>query len=216
MTIQCARRVILRRGRVSGSTWRLAGVRQPTVACAPMGSSWRGIRGPNGTTRTNATPRRARVPVMLRAAAAILGIATPPALAQGVAGPEARLDILVGRSAALHVGAALGLRTGLYVRPMVVVAAGPAWLNDTARASGRVEALARFVLDPFRESQVGMYAQGGLTALYDPWDRWRGALSVAVGAELPARAGGVWAVEVGLGGGVRFGLALRRAAPGRR
>ena len=153
---------------------------------------------------------------MLRAAAAILGIATPPALAQGVAGPEARLDILVGRSAALHVGAALGLRTGLYVRPTVVVAAGPAWQNDTARVSGRVEALARFVLDPFRESQVGMYAQGGLTALYDPWDRWRVALSVAVGAELPARAGGVWAVEVGLGGGVRFGLALRRAAPGRR
>lgn len=144
-------------------------------------------------------------------------LTTPhPTLAQGPAIPEARLDLLVARSAALHVGAALGLRAGLYVRPTVVVAAGPAWRNDSAGTGGRVEALARFVLDPFRESPVGLYAQGGLTALYDPWARWRGALSVAVGAELPARAGGAWALELGLGGGVRFGLALRRATPGRR
>lgn len=147
---------------------------------------------------------------------AALAVASLPASAQRVVSSEARLDLLVARRAALHVGAGLGLRTGLYVRPAIVVAAGPAWHNDSVRASARVEALARFVLDPFRESRVGVYAQGGLTALYDPWDRWRGALTVAVGAELPARAGGAWAVEVGLGGGVRLGLALRGVTPGRR
>ncbi|HSA55210.1 MAG TPA: hypothetical protein VLE53_05865 [Gemmatimonadaceae bacterium] len=130
--------------------------------------------------------------------------------------PEARLDVLLSRSTAVHVGAGLSLPAGRYVRPTVVVAAGPAWDGDSARTSGRVEALARFVLDPFRESRVGLYAQGGLTALYNPWERWRGALAVGFGAELPARAGGVWALEVGVGGGVRFGLALRRALPGRR
>lgn len=173
----------------------------------------------NATPRTTARTRLAAGALtVLRpwAAVAILSIVARPLLAQVVAIPEARLDLLAARSAALHIGAAIGFRSGLYVRPTIVVAAGPAWQKDTARIGGRVDALARFVLDPFRESRVGLYAQGGLTALYDPWDRWRAALSVAVGAELPARAGGVWAIEVGLGGGVRFGLALRRATPGRR
>lgn len=150
------------------------------------------------------------------AAATFLCVLTTPILGQRVPIPEARLDLLAARATAVQAGAALGLRMGVYLRPTVVVAAGPSWRNDSTRASGRVDVLARFVLDPFRESLVGLYAHGGLTALYDPWDRWRGVLAVAVGAELPARAGSAWAVELGLGGGVRFGLALRRATGGRR
>ena len=218
-------------GYVSPGTPPLAATRRLTVACAPMRSA-NATRAATFATRSSTTTRGVlpkalkdhKAPKPLKAlkapswwaAVAILSLVPRAVPAQGPAVPEVRLDLLVGRSAALHLGAALGMRSGLYLRPTVVVAAGPAWQHDTVRTSGRVEALARFVLDPFRESSVGLYAQGGLTALYDPWERWRGLVIVAVGAELPARAGGVWAVEVGLGGGVRLGLALRGGSPGRR
>jgi hypothetical protein len=97
-----------------------------------------------------------------------------------------------------------------------VAVTGPAWRDHEHGWSGRFDALARFLLDPFRESRVGLYAAGGLSLSHDPWERWKGGLALVLGAELPSRAGAAWAVEVGMGGGLRIGLALRRAVPGRR
>lgn len=130
--------------------------------------------------------------------------------------PEARADVLVARSAAVQVGAGVSLPAGVYIRPTLVAVTGPAWRDEDHGWSGRLDALARFLLDPFRESRVGLYAAGGLSLGYDPWERWKGRLALVLGAELPSRAGGAWAVEMGMGGGLRVGLALRRAVPGRR
>jgi hypothetical protein len=130
--------------------------------------------------------------------------------------PEVRADLLVARSAALEAGVGLSLPAGVYIRPTLVAAAGPAWRDGERGWSSRVDVLARFLLDPFRESRVGLYGAGGISAHYDPWQQWRAALALVVGAELPSRAGTTWALELGLGGGFRVGLALRRAVPGRR
>lgn len=150
--------------------------------------------------------------------AAVMTVAPPPLPGQTPRGvlPELRVDLVAGEAAALHVGAALGFPAGVYVRPVLAVAAGPARHDGATRSSVRVDALARFHLDPFKEQRTGWYAAAGLSALHDPWQDWRGLLTVAIGLELPSRAGGVWALEAGLGGGVRVGIALRQTRPGRR
>lgn len=130
--------------------------------------------------------------------------------------PEARLDVIEADATAIHAGVGLGFPIGVYVRPAILLAAGPATNGDVWRTSVRMDAVARFLLDPLRESSLGLYGAGGVSALHDPWGHWRGVITLALGLELPARAGGVWAVEVGLGGGVRLGVALRRLRPGRR
>lgn len=130
--------------------------------------------------------------------------------------PEARLDVITADATAIQAGIGLGFPVGVYLRPALIVAAGPATNAGMWRASVRVDALARFLLDPFRESRFGLYGAGGVSVLHDPWDRWRGVITVTLGVELPARASGVWAVEAGFGGGIRLGVALRRANRGRR
>ena len=130
--------------------------------------------------------------------------------------PEARAELLVARSAAAQAGAGISVPAGVYIRPTLVAVTGPAWRDGESGWSGRVDALARFLLDPFRESSVGLYAGGGLSARYDPWERWKAALALVVGVEMPSSGRFAWGLEMGLGGGFRVALALRRAVPGRR
>ena len=130
--------------------------------------------------------------------------------------PELRADYIGARASAAHLGVGFSVPAGTYVRLGAVAAAGPAWAHGDARLAGRVDALARFVVDPFRESRWTPYAAGGVGALFDDEERWRAVLVAALGIEGPAASGVVPAVEVGFGGGVRVGIALRRAMPNRR
>ena len=130
--------------------------------------------------------------------------------------PEFRVDVVAGRATAVQAGAGVIVPSGLYLRYVLSAAAGPAWRSGEAGASGRLDLQARFLLDPFRESRWGLYGVAGLGALYDRFERWRARVTLAVGVEAPASARGAWAVEVGLGGGARVGIALRRLALGRR
>jgi len=98
----------------------------------------------------------------------------------------------------------------------MVGAAGQAWSDGSAAIAGRVDGLVRFVVDPFREFRWAPYASGGIGALYDRTEQWRAVLVGVLGIEGPATNGVVPAVEIGFGGGVRVGVALRRAMPGRR
>lgn len=126
------------------------------------------------------------------------------------------MDVIDAGATAIQAGIGLGFPVGVYLRPVLLVAAGPATNGDVWRSSSRVDAIARFLLDPFRESRFGLYGGGGVSVLHDPWDRWRGVITVTLGLELPAHAGGAWAFEAGFGGGIRFGIVLRRAMRGRR
>ena len=77
--------------------------------------------------------------------------------------------------------------------------------------------LARFLLDPFRQTAYGLSLGGGLGVRAESGERVRPVLLVAVDLEGRRSWGGlVPAFQAGLGDGVRFGVVLRRGVPGAR
>lgn len=137
--------------------------------------------------------------------------------------PEVRADVIVGHQPAVQVGGGVQIPIGYYVRVGIDGAAGVR-IDDaasrppsTSRVDGRVDLLVRFLLDPFRQTAYGISLGGGLSVRAEPGDRVRPWLLVAAEVEGRRAANGwVPAVQVGLGGGVRVGLALRRGARGGR
>jgi hypothetical protein len=75
--------------------------------------------------------------------------------------------------------------------------------------SGRVDVLARYLVDPFRRARWGFYGGGGVSARYDEGEDWHGELVVLIGAERRLRARLTPFVEIGYGGGVKLGAGLR-------
>ena len=130
--------------------------------------------------------------------------------------PEARIDFLGARTSAAHIGVGVSIPANTYVRVSVVGAVGQAWRNGVSSGAGRIDGLVRFVVDPLREFRWAPYAAGGLSAVYDRADEWRAVLVGVLGVEGPAGGGVVPAIEAGFGGGVRVGVALRRAMRNRR
>jgi len=130
--------------------------------------------------------------------------------------PEVRADYIGSRAAAAHLGFGLNVPATTYVRLGVVAALGQAWSGGNATAAGRVDGLVRFVVDPLRESRWAPYAAGGVGGIYDGSEKWRAVLVGVIGAEGPVTGHVVPAIELGFGGGVRVGVALRRAMRGRR
>ncbi|HEY7878050.1 MAG TPA: hypothetical protein VIC55_07485 [Gemmatimonadaceae bacterium] len=98
----------------------------------------------------------------------------------------------------------------------VDAAGGAARDGGITTGSGRADAIVRFLLDPFGESRWGLSTGGGVSVRYDPRRGWREYLVVVADLEGPASKAMVPAVQVGLGGGVRVGLVLRRGVKGRR
>lgn len=130
--------------------------------------------------------------------------------------PEVRVDFIDARVAAAHLGVGVSVPASTYVRLGIVGAAGQAWSKGESSAAGRIDAVVRFVVDPLRESRWAPYAAGGIGAIYDGPEKWRGVLVGVLGLEGPAAGPVVPAIEAGFGGGARFGVALRRAMRGRR
>ena len=130
--------------------------------------------------------------------------------------PELRADAFASDPYAVHGGAGLGLRLGYYARIVAIVGAGASAGGDSraderTHASGRIELLGRFVLDPFREQPRGPYAAAGLVQRLEDGARPRTRLTAVVGVEGRPRGGWAPSLEAGFGGGVRVGLVLRRA-----
>lgn len=128
--------------------------------------------------------------------------------------PEARLDVIAGHQPAVQLGAGLQVPMGYYVRVgldgAVGVATGAA-APSAGRADARADLVVRFLLDPFRQSAYGLSVGGGVSARAEPGDHVRPRLLVA--ADLEGRRsthGLVPALQVGLGGGVRIGVIVRR------
>ena len=177
------------------------------------------------TARRRHTPRaaRARRIALVVLAVALAGVARPArARAQGPAAPrvspELRADLLLGRQPAIQAGAGVQIPVGYYVRVGLVGAAGvrlddAAHRGAAARADARVDLLTRFLLDPFRQSRYGLSVGGGVSVRAEPGDRARPLLLLAIEVEGRRSASGVVpAVQLGLGGGFRAGVLLRRAS----
>lgn len=131
---------------------------------------------------------------------------------------EARIDgIFSGDDAAVHAGYGMSVPLGLYVRGGVVLGAGP----GRHGLEGRSDLIGRFSFDPFRQSRWAPYAGGGLSARYNSTadGGGKGYLLYFLGIEGPLSGrtvGWVPALEVGLGGGARLGVIVRRGVRGRR
>ncbi len=124
---------------------------------------------------------------------------------------EARVDALGGPPAGAQLGVGANYAAGYYIRIGVDAAAGAVSRDGTATASARVDLASRFLLDPFHEFRWAPYAGGGVTMQWDRNATRRADLLLLIGLEGPAHAGWRTAFELGLGGGARLGVVLRRA-----
>ena len=105
---------------------------------------------------------------------------------------------------------ALVIPAGVYVRTSVDGAAGVTWRDGSTRASGRVDLISRFLLDPYREVPIGVSLGGGVSVPYASGDRnVRPYLTAVVDVEGRRRRGVTPAIQLGFGGGTRVGVVLR-------
>jgi hypothetical protein len=143
--------------------------------------------------------------------------ATVPARAQALAAPryaEFRADAIVARGTSAQAGLGAVIPLGTYVRLGIDAAAGATFRDGSSRASGRVDAIGRFLLDPFREAPVGVSLGGGLSLPYVDGDkRVRPYLTAVVDIEGRRRGAVTPAIQFGLGGGTRVGVVLRTSQP---
>ena len=152
-----------------------------------------------------------------------LGFATPPVIGgaqivQQKLQSEGRVDAIFSRSAGVEAAYGLTVPVGIYVRSGIVAGIG-AGRHGT---EGRTDLIARFSFDPFRQSRWAPYAGAGLSGRYrsERDGGGRAYILVFLGVEGPlalgVREGWVPAFEVGLGGGARVGVILRRGINARR
>lgn len=123
---------------------------------------------------------------------------------------ELRGDAIVGGGTALQAGGGIVFPAGIYVRVNVDGAAGTRFRDGEGRTSGRVDAIARFLLDPFRELPVGLSLGGGVTVPYTDGDTGvQPYLTAVIDIEGRRRGRFTPALQIGLGGGTRVGVVLR-------
>ena len=154
------------------------------------------------------------------ATALVLALTPTRATAQGQLQkwqPEAHLELLAARSTALHFSVGANVIAGDYVRLGLLGGMGARRVHDSTRASGRIDVVGRFHLDPFRQYKRGFYAGGGGTWLFDDGLAPRVRVLLVLGYEgSEARSTLITGAEVGVGGGVRIGVTIRRARDGAR
>jgi hypothetical protein len=157
----------------------------------------------------------------LLASIALLAVASAPASAQQARipiVPELRIDVLGADPTSVQGAVGVEIPTGYYVRIGLLAGAGATIEPDGAsRAAGRVDVLARFLIDPFRQSRWGFSAGAGVSLRADPGDKARPQLLAALDLEGRRSRGGLSpSLQVGLGGGVRGGIGLRWSGRGAR
>jgi hypothetical protein len=130
--------------------------------------------------------------------------------------PHLRADALLAREASGHVAGGLSVPVARYVRIDLTAGGGVAERpGGGTRGETRAELLGRFVLDPEFTRRWAMYGAAGVSVIAAAGDT-RELLLVALGVEGPRWGGAVPFAELGLGGGVRLGIGVRRARLGRR
>ena len=156
----------------------------------------------------------------LLGAVALLAVAPATAYAQQRVpiAPEVRLDVIGAHPTSVQGAIGVEIPAGTYVRVGVLGGAGASIESDGASgAAGRLDVLARFLVDPFRQSRWGFSAGAGVSVRADPGDRVRPRLLVALDLEGRRSRGGLSpSLQLGLGGGVRGGVGLRWTGRGTR
>ncbi|HYU51559.1 MAG TPA: hypothetical protein VEK37_01385 [Gemmatimonadaceae bacterium] len=131
---------------------------------------------------------------------------------------EARLDAIIAHTAGVEAGLGLTIPAGIYVRSGLVAGLGA----GRHGVEGRTDLISRFSLDPFRQSRWAPYGGGGISGRYRSKrdGSSRAYLLIFLGVEGPLSLGRtsgiVPAFELGLGGGARVGVVLRRGINARR
>ena len=149
----------------------------------------------------------------LLAAIALLALASASVHAQQHVPvvPELRIDVIGANPTSVQGAVGVEIPAGTYVRVGVLAGAGATIDGDAAaRAAGRLDLLARFLFDPFRQSRWGFSAGAGVSLRADPGDRVRPRLLAALDLEGRRSRGGLSpSLQIGLGGGVRGGVGMR-------
>jgi hypothetical protein len=173
------------------------------------------MRGAPGFDRLLGGPARTDVrPLPVAGCALLLTlVVTPQITAQQSPSPmqpELRADAIVARATAVELGGGAVWPVGDHLRLGGDLAAGV-----VARAGGRLgaraDAVGRFHFDQSGATRWAPYLVGGASYRADAQSRGALYLLVALGVEGPAARGVVPAVELGVGGGLRVGMALRRS-----
>jgi hypothetical protein len=131
---------------------------------------------------------------------------------------EGRVDAIVARTTGVEAGLGLSVPSGIYMRTGLIAGVGA----GRHGVEGRTDLISRFSLDPFRQSRWAPYAGAGVSGRYrTKLDGGSHAyLMILLGIEGPlalgATSGIVPAFELGLGGGARFAVILRRGINARR
>ena len=131
---------------------------------------------------------------------------------------EWRVDGIFARTSGVEAGVGVSVPQGIYVRTGLVGGVGV----GRHGAEGRTDLLSRFSLDPFRQSRWAFYGGGGISGRYRTEEDGgsRAYLLLVVGLEGPLplgrTEGWVPVVELGLGGGARVGIGVRRGINSRR
>jgi hypothetical protein len=131
---------------------------------------------------------------------------------------EVRVDAIFARTPGVEAAYGFTVPAGIYVRSGLVGGIGA----GRHGFEGRTDLISRFSFDPFRQSRWAPYAGAGLSGRYrsklDGGSRAYILVFLGVEGPLPLgeTSGWVPAVEVGLGGGARVGLILRRGINARR
>jgi hypothetical protein len=129
--------------------------------------------------------------------------------------PELRADGIFARTSEAQLAAGVSVALGRYVRVELAAGGGSAFAQGRSVASGRLDAVARFLLDPDFTQRIGLYAGGGLGLRVARELAPREVLIVVLGAEGPAYRMLVPFVEAGYGGGARVGAGVRWRWAGR-
>jgi hypothetical protein len=162
----------------------------------------------------------ARLPALLLALATASDVCAAqralPAVAPARVQPTLRADVLLDRDVGAQFAAGVALAAAYNVRLALDVGAGGVSRPSGWRTTGRADALVRWLSDPFRQSQWAISGGGGIGLRVEQDAVPRAVAVLFLGLDMPTQRRWVPGFEVGLGGGVRLGMTLRRAASQRR
>lgn len=125
--------------------------------------------------------------------------------------PEVRVDAIVAaHRTSLQAGAGVQIPASYSVRIGVIGAMGTDIAAGEGQASGRLDVVGRFLLDPYRQARWGLSLGAGLSLRARAGDHVRPYLVTSVDLEGPRGGSGMApSVQLGVGGGVRLGAGVR-------
>lgn len=164
--------------------------------------------------RTSGARRHRHVGALLLLLAPLLSCAAqraaPPARPM-LLRPALRLDALIDREPGAQFALGMAVASAYNIRLEFDAGVGGVSRSQGWTSTGRFDLLARWLSDPFRQSHWGISAGAGIGQRLEAHRTAATVAIVTLGVEGPSDGRWVPGVEIGLGGGFRAGLTVRRA-----